>query len=281
LVASCQWPWCLPSLCPKEGWGLPAARGPLSCSSLYTCTLSDKPQQTGLGRRHESVVSRQNFRQHTRQMRISLGHSTARSGSSKQCCQEESCAPLVPLNRSILPDITYVMADPNTPTWLQESSGGPPPSSMVGTEEPGVLGASSATVPSITTGGGAGAAPAASVAGGSATAAAATAAEEAELPGIILIMRLANMGVAAAMIACSVRFLPFKPMRAKQPATRVAAVVSPFNFLVDLATVHTPTGHTAKQGSSLSFSPLFYPQCRVSCDSNSCSFLLRRFRSCS
>jgi len=77
--------------------------------------------------------------------------------------------------------VLITMDDPNSPSWLGESTNSAPAEA---TPEPV-------------------AAPAAT--NNSATATSTTDPDEADLPGIILIMRLANMGCAAALIACSVR----------------------------------------------------------------------------
>lgn len=87
------------------------------------------------------------------------------------------------------------MADPNTPSWLQEASvpvvpSAPTSSGVIATQSPPpasnnglhASGASTALETSAAT------------------------AEEAELPYMILVMRLANMGAAIVLIACSVRF---------------------------------------------------------------------------
>lgn len=74
------------------------------------------------------------------------------------------------------------MADANTPAWLQENTTEAPAAAPLETEVPVPTSPATAT-----------------------PAQASTAADEAELPSVILIMRLANMGVAVAMIAISVR----------------------------------------------------------------------------
>lgn len=73
------------------------------------------------------------------------------------------------------------MADANTPAWLQENTTEAPAATPLETEVP---------VPAV---------PAATT-----TVPTSTMADEAELPSVILIMRLANMGAAVAMIAVSV-----------------------------------------------------------------------------
>ena len=81
------------------------------------------------------------------------------------------------------------MDDPNQPSWLSESGTQPASAPAAPAAD------SAAPVDSL-------AAPA----GGSTTAASNTsAADEAELPGVILTMRLANMGVSIAIVVISVR----------------------------------------------------------------------------
>jgi hypothetical protein len=96
------------------------------------------------------------------------------------------------------------MSTAATPNWLSsetaaDSSGG-------GGLEPAAATASAASAPATgsatTTGSGS---ISAAGAGATAPAAAADAAEDADLPGVILTMRLANMGVAVALIAIAVR----------------------------------------------------------------------------
>jgi len=87
--------------------------------------------------------------------------------------------------------------DPNRPTWLT-------PEGTNGAAGAAAPHASASAAPTLNEG-------AASDTGASASAATNGAgdddgAADAELPSIILIMRLANMGAAAALIACSVRF---------------------------------------------------------------------------
>lgn len=82
------------------------------------------------------------------------------------------------------------MDDPNQPSWLSES----------GTKSAPAAAAPAADIASSTVHVDSLAAPAA---GESATAM--NAADEAELPGVILTMRLANMGVAIALVIISVR----------------------------------------------------------------------------
>jgi hypothetical protein len=77
------------------------------------------------------------------------------------------------------------MASHNTPAWLQENT----------TEAPVAMAVMETEVP----------VPAPPPANGGSTPTSSSAADEAELPSIILFMRLANMGVAVAMITVSVR----------------------------------------------------------------------------
>ena len=86
------------------------------------------------------------------------------------------------------------MGDANTPAWLQEAEPEPTPTG------PQVVAPPPPPAP-------------AAASGGNSTRGAMTDAEitadDADLPGVILTMRLANMGVSAAMIAISVRFVAF------------------------------------------------------------------------
>lgn len=89
------------------------------------------------------------------------------------------------------------MADPNTPTWLSDDAGGAPAVATQDALQPVPLAADSAVAGASATG-----------AAASETNAASSIAEadEKDLPHVILMMRLANMGVAVAMIVCAVRF---------------------------------------------------------------------------
>lgn len=80
------------------------------------------------------------------------------------------------------------MAD--TPSWLQEETSAPAPASY---DQPGVIAQQAPPAPPVS-------------ASQTSNAASGEGDEDPELPSIILIMRLANMGVAAAMIAASVSF---------------------------------------------------------------------------
>jgi hypothetical protein len=83
------------------------------------------------------------------------------------------------------------MADPNTPAWLSDNVGG---------GAPAVKQDAIQTVPIDD-------AVAASGGANSAEVSSAPQAEEKDLPHVILMMRLANMGAAVALIACAVRTL--------------------------------------------------------------------------
>lgn len=83
------------------------------------------------------------------------------------------------------------MAD-QTPTWLSDS---------VGDSAPAVQQDAIESVPIDDV------VAASGVDGGAAEAASAPEADEKELPHVILMMRLANMGAAVALIACAVRTL--------------------------------------------------------------------------
>jgi hypothetical protein len=118
------------------------------------------------------------------------------------------------------------MSTAATPNWLSsETSGGATAAASEGLE-PATAAAPAPATDSATT-------SAVSAAGAGATAPAAAAAAEAddaELPGVILTMRLANMGVAVALIAIAVRYTKRRREEKKDLHVNHACFVQPDLF---------------------------------------------------